>query len=233
MLWRVCLGQLMAVLVILTVDSRVAADAASPPPPSAKSTSLRDGLSDGLKVLRSLQAKMVGGRDLSVRWEQIQYKALRDRYIKSQGTGQFSYPQRFVWDLESISQAWLSDGKVLYHLDRRANKALAYSTKGAQNQEINRFIGLITRFDRLTEEYYLRSFREDETKLFFELEPKQSGDLRKVKVAYLKAKAAISLIQMNFASGNYTKLSFSHQHRKPLAAGVFRLPKQVKIQQVP
>ena len=229
MLWRVCLGQLMAVLVILTVDSSVAADAASPSPATPNSTSLRDGL----KVLRSLQAKMVGGRDLSVRWEQIQYKALRDRYIKSQGTGQFSYPQRFVWDLESISQAWLSDGKVLYHLDRRANKALAYSTQGVQNQEIKRFIGLITRFDRLTDEYHLRSFREDETKLFFELEPKQSGDLRKVKVAYLKAKAAISLIQMNFASGNYTKLSFSHQHRQPLAAGIFRLPKQVKIQQVP
>lgn len=212
----------LAAMVVVMSWAGVGYAASSPP------------AADGLKVLQSWQQQMMaGGGDLSLRWEQVQYKALRDRYIKSQGKGQFSYPQRFVWDLESRAQAWISDGKSLYHLDRRTKTAVAYPAKGPQYQEVQRFVGLITRFDRLTHEYRVDSFRQDATQLWFDLIPKQPGDLTKVKVVYHKGKAAIAKIQMNFSSGNYTTLNFSQQQRQSLAAAVFKLPKQVKIQHMP
>ena len=183
--------------------------------------------------MKGWQKKMIDGADLSLNWEQIQYKALRDRYVKSQGKGIFSHPQKFVWDLKSSSQAWIYDGTHLYHLDRRANKAYVYPSHGSQSRQINRFVGLITRFDRLTDEYHLKSFREDSSHLFFELIPKQLGDLKKVKVAYLKSKTSISQIRMNFVSGNYTQVNFSAQRRSQLPRDAFGLPKTAQIQKTP
>ena len=224
---------LAAMLVVMSWQFGWASYASPAPAPGSPAIEPTPA-ADGLKVLQSWQQQMMaGGRDLSLQWEQVQYKALRDRYIKSQGKGQFSYPQRFVWDLESRGQAWIGDGKTLYHLDRRTKTALVYPAKGTQYQEVQRFVGLITRFDRLTHEYRVESFRQDATQLWFDLIPKQLGDLIKVKVVYNKGQAAIAKIQMNFSSGNYTTLNFSQQRRQPLAAAVFKLPKQVKIRHMP
>lgn len=191
------------------------------------------GQAKGLKMLKEWQQKMVAGSDLSLRWQQVQFKALRGRYIRSNGQGFFSQPHRFVWDLQSSNQAWIYNGIRLYHLDRKTKKVIEYPATGIQNQEIRRFVGLITRFDRLTDKYAIKSFGESQSHLTFALTPKDSGDLTQVDVQYLKTKQSISQLKMIFSSGNTTTLTFSSQVRKKLPSATFALPSGVTIQGMP
>ncbi|MCY4381449.1 MAG: outer membrane lipoprotein carrier protein LolA [Proteobacteria bacterium] len=186
-----------------------------------------------IKMLKGWQKKMMQSKDLSLHWKQVQFKALRGRYIRSHGQGFFRQPKQFFWDMKSQNLAWVFDGQYLYHLDRSNNKGVKYGRQGSQSKEIMGFMAMITRFDKITEEYVVSSVKNDDKLLSFSLIPKLKGDLNQVKVEYLKEKAIISKLHMNFVGGNYTTISFSQQSRAPLDSQVFALPKSVTIQQFP
>ena len=181
------------------------------------------------EVLKSWQRKMATSGDLTLSWEQSQYKALRKRWQRSFGKGFFQAPQRFRWDMNSLKQSWIFDGKRLIHVDHNKKEGLSYPISGSKGKEFLRFIALITHFEDLRREYRIQNLAESKELLKLSLKPYQDHELSKVQVTYLKNKALIQSIRMDFVSGNHTTLTFSGQKRSPLSPPTFSLPAHISL----
>ena len=197
---------------------------------SDDSINKKDSLSSKNNVIAKYQKQLSHDNDLTLFWQQKQYKSLRKRFTTTSGKGFFKRPNQFVWQMQTINQSWVYNGSILYHIEHTDKQAIKYNLSQDRGIDFKRFINLITKFSELSKEYNIQSSQKTDNILSLHLVPKTSADLQLVKVKYDIAKKNIDEIRMNFYGGNYTLINFSNHTKKPLSSSIFTVPKGYNVQ---
>ena len=222
----------ITLLIILCSELKVYSNPQQPDSTNKQSTSthLQKPSTDKLEIIRKYQDQLSQNNDLKISWKQKQYKALRKRFVTTEGIGFFKRPKKFKWEMSSIQQSWIYDNNSLYHIEQTTKQAIKYDLQGTKGSGFRRFIDLITKFDQLTQEYKIQSIEELNNNLTLHLIPKISGDLESVKVKYNTSSNIIDNVRMSFHGGNYTLLNFFGHNKLSIDDRIFSVPSGYTVQ---
>lgn len=179
---------------------------------------------------KKMQSKMSSLKHLSLDFDQTRFRSLRNKKTLSKGNAFFSYPSKFVWNLEKSDYSWVYDGKSLMHYDKSKKTAVVYGKGASKGRELRNLIALVTRFDQLQKDYNIQSVNQTESTVDVKMSPKRpSADLESVEIKFNIKQSHISFLKLNFAGGNYSSFKFYGASKKKIPDSAYKLPEGTKV----
>ena len=183
--------------------------------------------------IKQLSENLKKAQHVSVDFDMIQTRKLRNRPVVKTGSAQFAKPNMFLWELESKPKSiQVYDGKTFTRYTPESNEAQVFSTKGGEFKSIARLIDMVLDLSALTDSYDIVSKNWQDKNAILVLRPKVAdSDIRDVELKISSEFSMVKDIKMNFHSGNTTEIKFKNLARKKLDPKVFalNLPKGTKI----
>ena len=179
---------------------------------------------------QKMQSEMSSLKHLSLDFDQTRFRSLRNKKTLSKGKAFFSYPSKFVWNLEKSDYSWVYDGKSLMHYDKSKKTAVVYGKGASKGRELRNLIALVTRFDQLQKDYNIHSIDQTGSTLNVKMTPKRpSADLESVEIKFNIKQSHISFLKLNFAGGNYSSFKFYGASKKQIPDSAYKLPSGTKV----
>ncbi|MBI2603267.1 MAG: outer membrane lipoprotein carrier protein LolA [Deltaproteobacteria bacterium] len=183
-----------------------------------------------LTELKSIQQKLQGYQDLSLKFEQSVFKQLRKRTTKNSGQAIFKKPHYFRWVFnEPEQEEWLFDGWNLIHYFPKKGYAHRYKAEATKGRSLRELVDMVLNFDKLLQKYKVTEAYKEGTRVFLSLTPNEKGDIEKVDLNLDLEKRYLTDITMHFPGGNHSTFRFSSPQFSALKQESFTLPAAVKI----
>ncbi len=211
-----------ALLLVLLLTSFLAkAD------PNSKPTSAKVPLK--LEELRKIQAKLQDYQFLTLNFEQIIYKKLRNKTLSNKGEVYFKKPSSFRWTFHQAEpEEWVYDGSSLLHYYPAKGYAHRYKAHAAKGKNLREIVNMVLDFDSLLMRYTVSSSFQEGKIVTLTLNPKERGEITQVSLVLNLEKNLISEVKLSLEGGNQSVFAFSNPRYVQNKTG-FELPAKVKI----
>ena len=186
-----------------------------------------------LAELEKLQDSMRDNQQISVDFDMIQFKALREQKSFKVGNAEFAKPKYFLWNVNTEPALMLVyNGKEFVRYSPKDSSAQISRTNASGFQQVERLVDMVLDLKTLLKSYKIISKNWAGNMAILELSPLEKGSqIRKVKLRISKQFKFVREIKLDFNNDNYTQIKFKNLKRKKLDKTVFNFsrPKGVKL----
>lgn len=180
--------------------------------------------------LKQLQSKAEKFDSFKVKFEQQVFSALRRKTTSSQGTLAFTQPRKFRWEIDSPKkEVYVNNGQWFWKYVESTKHAVRLPADSGDLE----FLDVIFALDKIQNKYKLQKITKTtgidgkaakecpQNHTCIGLEPLQNGQQKNIELAIDQSNGFVSMVRIDFRTGNRTMINFSGFKQGKISADTF------------
>lgn len=180
--------------------------------------------------LKQLQAKAEKFDSFRVKFDQQVFSALRRKTTGSQGTLAYTQPRKFRWEIDTPKkEVYVNNGQWFWKYVESTKHAVRLPADSGDLE----FLDVIFALDKIQNKYKLQKISKTtgvdgktakdcpQNHTCIGLEPLQSGQQKNIELAVDQSNGFVSMVRIDFRTGNRTLINFSGFKQGKISADTF------------
>lgn len=183
------------------------------------------GLKKDEKTLSDIQDSLKSNKELSLEFEQINYRKMRNKKRVSKGYAYFSKNSQFRWVLtEPKKVEMVYDGSKFAKLNPDNKTGMMFNNSSGEFRKFGELVSIVMDIEKLLERFEIETLKNNKSIAFIKLRPKKNSNIEFVELNILHKHKYVSSVKIIYKGGNYWHVNFSPPSKDPLPKNAFKIP---------